>query len=1111
MRRYFLARSFLAAMLALTLATPGSSAGGSIRAASSSTAARSSTAAESISVVRQTCAGYGGAYPCYTSLAAWAAAAHGDLVAADKIAVARIEGAWTAPDTTPLDLSGWTTDATHYVRLYTAPEARHHGVPSTGYRLETSSATAAPLYSTVAYLRIEGLELYSHSAATGSVIYLNPNTAAGVGEIWFSHNLIHGDGMHTAGGLMNYSCQGTLKIWDNIIFDVGTPGYTAGIQTSGAAAYIYNNTIASIISGFAIRAESGQVVAKNNLTDAPGSDFYGSFYPGSDFNASGDATAPGGHSRRNQTFTFVNQPTRDLHLAPADKGAAHFGQDLSSDAALPFADDVDGDPRSGGWDIGADQDLAAPDTVPPVRFNLAPAGTLISTTTQVSLTLNTSEAATCRYGETPGVAYAAQPAAFTVTGALTHTAALSGLTDDHTYTYYVRCQDLAANANPDDEIINFYIASADTVPPVISGVQVTDLSQYTASVRWNTDEAATAQVEFGATSSNGQYTVISATRMLSHTVTLAGLEPGTAYHFRVRSRDVADNETVSAESVFTTSALSHFYYVNQKAAGASDSNPGTEAAPWLTIQHAADMAQPGDTILVLPGDYGRVAINHGGAPGQFITFKGVTVPDRSLVQPDAAFDPHHPVMVPSRPDVNAVTRGFAFATQYTGPTVSYVRVENFEITRIYQPGVAMVGRGGVYLRNTQDVEIVRNFLHDLNPNPTGYDYIGIRGDAQDNVGTVVKDNTLYRVQGTGIVLMGRDWLVEGNDASHGLDTNTDSGLEVGGDSDAVRFFGSGHVIRNNYFHDNLDTEQTGKPHIDCFQTFSVYPDTQYADHILVEGNTCRNMGQMLMVEDSSEAAGTGDKVHHLTFRNNVFIGARAFAMQGSRADYFTFVNNVVAQSNYGAIGLTNCPHSVFANNIFYLNGSGAQIDQDSMPGTVWDYNLHYPDFSWPPKQPAYDQHSLFGADPRLVSASSGDFHLQVNSPALDRGMALVEFNYDKDLRARPQLAGWDMGAYEAAPELALSGWPASGAVGLAWGVNFTLPVTSTWQVAYSGAARGQVSGLPNPTRTYTLAGLANSAWYTVTLSAMLDATPLISATVRVRPSDHLIYLPGIAR
>ncbi len=126
-----------------------------------------------------------------------------------------------------------------------------------------------------------------------------------------------------------------------MIYGVGEPGYTAGIQTGGGIAYLYNNTIVGITSGFAIRS-GGVVVAKNNLTDAPGEDFYGSCYTGSDFNASSDDSAPGFHSRLNQAFAFVNPSAGDYHLATSDAGARNFGLDLSVDRSILLGDDIDG-------------------------------------------------------------------------------------------------------------------------------------------------------------------------------------------------------------------------------------------------------------------------------------------------------------------------------------------------------------------------------------------------------------------------------------------------------------------------------------------------------------------------------------------------------------------------------------------------------------------------------------------------------------------------------------------------------------------------------------------------------------------------------------------------
>lgn len=1069
-------------------------------------------AGEAIAVIRQTCSGYSGPYPCYTSLSAWEAAygglPNGNLVGQDKIAVARIEGTWTQADTTRVEISGWTTDANHYIRIYTAPEARHNGTAGSGYRL-ASTESGTLFYVTAAHVRVEGLEFYAASTSTGAVVYLRPNTAAGVGEIHLSHNIIHGNRSYTGYGLLNYDCRGVIKVWNNIIYDVGVSGSTAGIGSGAGTVYAYNNTIVDIVNGFALRSDNGSILARNNLTEAPGNDFYGSFYPGSDFNASTDATAPGLHSRRDQTFTFVNRAGKNFHLASTDAGARNYGRDLTGDPFITIVDDVDGNLRVGGWDIGADEAQAGTDTIPPIRFDGSPGGTLPSYTTAVTLTLATNEAATCRYATTPGVAYASMTNTFSFTGGISHTHLVAGLVDEQTYTYYIRCQDAASNVNADDYEISFYIFSSDTTPPVISNVQAVNITPYSARITWDTDEPCTSQIEHGPTVAYGVLSPISSTRVTSHSLALVGLEPATTYHFRVRSQDVAYNETLSGDYTFTTAALGNFYYVNRNHPQASDANPGTVDQPWLTIQRAADVARPGDTIIVYPGDYGRTAIRHGGTVTQYITFKGLNVPDRSLVDPNARFDPAHPVQIPGNPAVNAVTKGFDLAPSY-GVTVpvSYVRIENFEITAIG----TVNGRGGIRLQNTRGVQIVRNFIHDLNPAPSSYGYIGIRGEGHDNVNIVVKGNTLYRVQGTGINIVGRDWLVEGNEASHGLDANTDTGAHVGGDSDAVRFFGSGHVIRNNTFHDYLDEEQYGDPHIDCFQTFAVHPESQFAYDILVEGNVCDNFGQMLMVSDNN----AGNYVHSLTFRNNIFRRARAFAFQGSKAERLVFVNNVVAESNYGAFGIGKSPYMTILNNIFYNNGSGAQVnDEASKVGLVWDYNIHYPDFSWPPKQPEFDQHSLFGVDPRFVNPAAGDYHLAVNSPAIDMGATLHEFNYDKDFTLRPQIAAWDAGAYEAVPQLVLYGMPGDRTIRLTWEVNVTLPPTSTWRIEYYSQTVASTvvatDSLTHTARAYTLTGLTNYQWYTVTLNAMLNSAPFLTDTVRVMPTDRFVYLPLVRR
>ena len=74
----------------------------------------------------------------------------------------------------------------------------------------------------------------------------------------------------------------------------------------------------------------------------------------------------------------------------------------------------------------------------------------------------------------------------------------------------------------------------------------------------------------------------------------------------------------------------------------------------------------------------------------------------------------------------------------------------------------------------------------------------------------------------------------------------------------------------------------------------------------------------------------------------------------------------------------------------------------------------------------------------------------------------------------------------------------------------SLPITSTWQIDYQGPTGDQtppITGIVSATRTYTLTGLTNYSWYTVTLNAMLGGTPILTDTVQVMPTDIILFLP----
>jgi hypothetical protein len=121
---------------------------------------------------------------------------------------------------------------------------------------------------------------------------------------------------------------------------------------------------------------------------------------------------------------------------------------------------------------------------------------------------------------------------------------------------------------------------------------------------------------------------------------------------------------------------------------------------------------------------------------------------------------------------------------------------------------------------------------------------------------------------------------------------------------------------------------------------------------------------------------------------------------------------------------------------------------------------------------------------------------------------------DHDRISRPQGSGWDIGAFEFQPALELNGTPANQAIQLNWTANVTLPITTTWRLGYYSQTVDSsivISGLANPIRAYSLTGLTNYAWYTITLDAMLNTTPFLTDTIKLMPTDRLVYLPIVLR
>ncbi len=93
----------------------------------------------------------------------------------------------------------------------------------------------------------------------------------------------------------------------------------------------------------------------------------------------------------------------------------------------------------------------------------------------------------------------------------------------------------------------------DTTAPLVAAVTATGVTDTAATITWTTNEAADSTVDYGTTAAYGT-THSTPSLVTSHSVTLTGLTPKTAYHFQVRSADGAANATTSDDATFTTGA-----------------------------------------------------------------------------------------------------------------------------------------------------------------------------------------------------------------------------------------------------------------------------------------------------------------------------------------------------------------------------------------------------------------------------------------------------------------------------------------------------------------------------------------------------------------------------
>jgi hypothetical protein len=518
-----------------------------------------------------------------------------------------------------------------------------------------------------------------------------------------------------------------------------------------------------------------------------------------------------------------------------------------------------------------------------------------------------------------------------------------------------------------------------------------------------------AQVTVGGTTNKGivwQVNNANAGSAGSGTVSKTGLytapakapKPAIATITAVSKADPGVSATATV-TLLARAAGGNTFYV---APGGSDGADGSQGQPWKTVQHAADTAGPGDTVLVRQGAYNEVVTltKSGSASAGYITFAAYPGETPAVDGTGLAVPQHQWGLV-------------------TLNNVGYVIVEGLEIRNFSTNSVKDVPIGMYVTGAGASDQLVNNAVHDIvttaatTPKKCGSNAFGI---------------TVYGTQAPDAI----DGLaVSGNEV---FDNHTGCSETLSLDGNVTNF-----AVVSNRVHDNdniaigaIGFEKVSSGAYDQARDGTIRGNTVYnitsfgnpdygkqyaADGIYVDGGTNIVIEQNLIhdvdlgIELASEHQGHDSSF--IVARNNVVydgnsagisIGGYAAAKGG--ADHCTVVNNTLYGNDTKKTGSGefqiqfNATDNVFENNIVYAGAQGLLVNDFTVsepdPALV-DYNLFFSagpaDFTWQKQHyksfSAYatatgnDANSLY-ADPQF----SVGFDIAAGSPARNVGAML---------------------------------------------------------------------------------------------------------------------------
>lgn len=421
-------------------------------------------------------------------------------------------------------------------------------------------------------------------------------------------------------------------------------------------------------------------------------------------------------------------------------------------------------------------------------------------------------------------------------------------------------------------------------------------------------------------------------------------------------------------------AASITYYVDHNNGSDTAYNGLSSTTAFKTLNHAADMVEPGDTVYIMNGTYtetdGQAILNietSGNTTEGYITFKAYPGHTPKLHATDG-WD-HVRVEGASYIKIEGLT------IEGNTPNISYDTAMNeYRYFLNCRQNNLSIDWGRIDYVNTNGITVKSN----------------ANGDIPHHI--EIRNNTVYNCPGGGIVTTSGDYITIEDNVSHDncfRNFYASSGISLFHTQDVDTNTGFKNFIRRNISYNNINY-------------------IPWADH---GDGTEISDGNGIIIDDNKNTQINKEAYKGKTkVESNIVYGNGGAGIQVYSSKNVDIINNTSYNNSknldYGEIYANSSDYVNILNNICYAR-TNKKVNQNwNNTNLYYNYNILYNGTI------AIQGANDIVANPQFSNATNGNFLIKANSPALDSGTSYLAPTFDYSYVSRPQAGVVDRGAYE---------------------------------------------------------------------------------------------------